>query len=971
MNKSRNLYNRICKEAYITNFDSTIQDGNYLKIFHWNIRSLAKNHNKLETLINFLDINFDIIVLSETWGLNSMYRHLFEGYTYISGVNTNFKSSGCAIFIRETIGHKLLNIRPIHGADVIGVDLHFSGRKSPFSIYIFYRHPSENVEMFCSDLSAFLNDVGKNHGVILGDFNINIMDTHSTKCAAYLDLLHDSKFFPLITKPTRHNPTGSTCIDHIFYNNINTDTVLSGSITTSSLDHMPQYALMKLGKTKPTNQSRPWIRNYSQDNVDNFSKLFSQLYSYDIPDATSCLEHFLEIMNLSFEQSFPLRQISISNFKSKPWFNNGVKEAVMRKNQTYRKYICNKTEHNKTLYLYWKKKAHDISETSKNVYFKLKLDRCYGNAKKTWQVLNGLMLRKNNPTTINYLLHEGVIYDDPEIICNIFNEYFSNITKDIYDSYQHKNFRPTNDSDLVYIDNSMFLSRVTPDEVIIAVNSCNNSGALGYGDMVNMKLIKRVNTAISSPLCHAINLAFDQQIFPHPLKNSLIKPIFKKGAKDDKANYRPIQILPVLSKIYEYIIKMRMVSFMERYDILNDSQYGFRKGGKATNAIIDLINYITTMKDNDKHSVAIFLDFQKAFDTIDHNLLYTKLQHMGFRGNILDILKSYTSQRKIYTSCNGYTSGWLYQSSGTPQGSILGPLLFILYINDMKFNLSCKLVSFADDTVLLVSSKNLDNLQAKVDKTMIDLQDWLHSNKMFLNISKTACMFFPTRKHLSHAGNHPTVKFHHSELQFCSNTNYLGLVIDDGFKFRLHIDCIIKKLRQFIPIFYNIRNKINNHSKISVYNAMIHSKLIYGITVYGHGLSTSLNGLQRLQNKLIKILFSLKSSLAVGEISGLNVLNLKQQTFFSSSYDVWCYKHLPHIHVAKDLRGHFTVDTCNTHHYKTRNRDNFCLSFNHPMYTNSLPFQMKIYWNYLPRNIRILENKIMFKKAIHNFSKTI
>ena len=227
------------------------------------------------------------------------------------------------------------------------------------------------------------------------------------------------------------------------------------------------------------------------------------------------------------------------------------------------------------------------------------------------------------------------------------------------------------------------------------------------------------------------------------MKIAKVVPIYKKGESLDTSNYRPISLLSSISKILEKIVYSRTIKFIRSFDLLSNSQFGFRQKHSTTHAILYLINHIATAVDDHLHTLGIFLDLSKAFDTIDHEILLSKLSHYGIRGKALEWFRSYLTGRKQFVSLNGTNSNFKNITCGVPQGSLLGPLLFILYIND--FQNSSNLLSFilfADDTSVFFSHKNPNTLVDTVNTELSRIHEWICCNKLSLNVLKTHGMFF-------------------------------------------------------------------------------------------------------------------------------------------------------------------------------------------------------------------------------------
>ena len=254
-------------------------------------------------------------------------------------------------------------------------------------------------------------------------------------------------------------------------------------------------------------------------------------------------------------------------------------------------------------------------------------------------------------------------------------------------------------------------------------------------------IIKKISHLISPLLANLFNESIINGIFPSKLKSGRVIPLHKKGSTTSLTNYRPITTLSVFSKIFEKLVHSRMSSFIKRYNIINSNQFGFQKNKSTSDAILEFLENVYEPFNDNHYYLAIYLDFSKAFDTISHSILLDKLEHMGFRGPIHSWIKSFLSNRSKFVEVGGSVSGSLPISIGVPQGSTLGPLFFILYINDMKNTLSnMSILHFADDSTLHTNFPKGSNVSLVVNTELDEINKWLDANKLCLNIEKTKYM---------------------------------------------------------------------------------------------------------------------------------------------------------------------------------------------------------------------------------------
>ena len=327
-------------------------------------------------------------------------------------------------------------------------------------------------------------------------------------------------------------------------------------------------------------------------------------------------------------------------------------------------------------------------------------------------------------------------------IANAFNDFFGTIaqkTKDkiIESKKSFKDFLNTN-----MTDNSMFLRPTTETEILKAILDLKVSKASDPSS-IPTSCFKMIAPIIGPLLSDIFNECITDGVFPSCLKIASIKPLHKKNSKLEVGNYRPISLLSNVGKLFEKILHKRLISFFDENNTIFRNQFGFRKGHNTTHAIIALTELVRESLDNNEFAAGVFIDLQKAFDTVDHKILLEKLYHYGIRGPPLRLLKSYLTDRSHYVSIKLANSSTRSIKHGVPQGSVLGPLLFLIYINDLNNAIkNSTTLHFADDTSLICQTKSLKALNKKINQDLSNLTEWLRANKISLNASKTEIIIF-------------------------------------------------------------------------------------------------------------------------------------------------------------------------------------------------------------------------------------
>ena len=509
--------------------------------------------------------------------------------------------------------------------------------------------------------------------------------------------------------------------------------------------------------------------------------------------------------------------------------------------------------------------------------------------KQLWSGIKSVIsIRKSSNINVISKLKDknGNITSDPAVIANIFNKYFVNVSHDITKNLPRPNKSPVNFM-AGRIGNSFFTAPSVPFEISDIISTLKSGKSLGPNS-IPMKILKSLSSLISSPLSQIINESFQLGVFPDKLKLAKVIPLFKKGCPLTASNYRPISLLSVFSKIIEKVMYERLYKFLGKHDILYALQFGFRASHSINHALVSLTETIKDSLDNRKFGCGIFIDLQKAFDTVNHDILLTKLEHYGIRGTSLDWFRSYLSERKQYVSVNGSNSSHLNVTCGVPQGSVLGPLLFLIYINDLPQSSSkLKFYLFADDTNIYYEAENLNQLQRVVNNELKKVKMWLDVNKLSLNIDKTNFIIFKSPQHPSpetvsiNIGNLPVKK--------TSYVKFLGVLLDESLSWNYHLTELSKKLARTCGMFFKVRHFLPINVLICLYNSLFSPFLQYGILVWGLTYETYINPVFLLQKRVVRAIsfehFTSPSSPIFLNLKILRLHDLFQLKLLSFVYD--------------------------------------------------------------------------------------
>ena len=860
-----------CNYYDIDEFCSSNFDKNSFSILHLNIASLSAHFDELNTMLSLLNFEFNIIGVTETRIINNFSPPIninIEGYV-IEHTPTDASCGGALLYISNKLNYKprkdLLMLKSKQ-LESIFIEI-IIPKKENIIVGCIYRHPCMSINEFNDYyLLPLLQKLSyENKSIFLtGDFNINLLKCDSDDdTSEYFNSLTSNNLLPHITLPTRITDRSSTLIDNIFSNATNSN-IFSGNITTSISDHLPQFLIHPgMNETFIPRKQNVFRRDTKRFNKENFSQEFLEInwntiIEADKDDTNSAFSSFFSKFNSLLNKHMPLKKVSNKTFKRqfKPWITKAILVSIRKRNKFKQKFINAKNparkKHFDTRFKTYRNLLVTLIRQSKKNHFASFFKNNSNNIRETWKGIKNLInFRNNNSFLPTCISDKNSTITDPQKICNKFNLFFTSIAGDLQKNIHsaHTDFRK-------YLKfpnlHSMFLFPTSINKISYLISKLSPSKASGPNSIPTTVLLL-LNNDISAVFAKLFNLSFKTGTFPEILKLALVIPIFKKGSRLDCNNYRPISLLSNISKLIEKIMYSRLYSFLNAYNCLYDLQFGFRAKYSTSHALVSITEKIREALDTGHFACGIFIDLQKAFDTVDHGILLEKLNYYGIRGTPNNWFKSYLCDRKQYVSIYGFNSPLKSIKYGVPQGSVLGPLLFLIYINDLHMSINHSTVHhFADDTNLLHINKSLKNMGSKINSDLKRLVDWLNGNRLSLNVSKTEFIIF----------RHPNKKIHFDlkiringkRLVPSNHIKYLGLLIDDHLSWKAHINDLSNKLSRANSMLAKIRYYVDKTTLRSIYFAIFSSHLTYSCIVWGQSGNPRLKRICSLQRISARIL---------------------------------------------------------------------------------------------------------------------
>ena len=836
---------------------------------HLNIASLPYHYDELNSFLANCKINFDAIAISESKLQKSQppkTNIALPGYR-IEHTPTESSKGGALIYINNNLKYKLRNDLKIYKKNELeSIFIEIINEKTKNDIIgCIYRHPSmptyEFNDCYLRQLINKLSHENKNT-ILMGDFNINLLNYDiDNDVSEFFDTLCSNSLLPTITLPTRITPKSRTLIDNIISNDIIHD-YTAGNITTTFSDHLAQFLIIKTHKPKIP-KTNIFERNFKKFDEKNFLlDLLGVNWEDHIQTKNNnpdfAMQQFLKIINSILDRYAPVtkRSKKTTKLKEKPWITNGILTSIKIKNKMYKKYCKTKDKEKQIKIFNYYKTYHNLInkliKQSKIEHYQEYFKEHKYNLIKTWKGIKELInIKTKSQNQLNSLQINNELTTDSNIISNSANTFFTTIASKL----EAKLIPEQSKSYLDYLppqnEKSFFIHPTTPKEVENLISNLKNNKSTGPNS-IPTKILKLTKKIISEPLCNIINISFNTGVFPESMKSAKVIPIFKKGDETQITNYRPISVLSNISKIFEKLMHTRLYNFLDNSGTFYENQYGFRNKHSTNHALIQITEEIREAIDNNKFACGVFIDLQKAFDTVNHNILLGKLQQYGIRGTTLKWFQTYLQNRTQFVIVNGTQSDKLILTHGVPQGSVLGPLLFLIYINDLhRAILFSKTIHFADDTNLLKIDNSLKKINKHINYDLKQLCTWLRCNKISLNASKTEIIIFKSKQ--KNFTKHLNFRISGQQIQTKTMIKYLGLIIDENLLWETHLNTLKLKLARANGMLAKIRHYVPFHILKNIYYSIFNCHILYGCQIWGQKENT-LKTINKLQKKSLRIL---------------------------------------------------------------------------------------------------------------------
>ena len=858
-----------------------------LVLLHLNVRSLW---SKKDTLCHYLvNSNIDILTISESWLHSNIPDALLNipGYFLLRNdrdpllFRSERAGGGVAMYIKHDLlidNVKMKNFnRSTCDLETLWLSVKQKNNKEIFVCSV-YRPPKGNPETFTDTLSAdieHLLSMAKGEVFVMGDININLLRTHENNSKNIKNAMLRLGMKQLIAGPTRmSNVSANSLLDVIFTNS--SAIASSGTLDWNVSDHMGIFVHRKMLPFSSEKQSF-LCRSYKKLNLDLFKQSLMEIDQHEILDINDPNEAWLKMKKIVedlLDDSCPVKKMNIKKPKA-DWMNNEILDRIIYKDTLLKKA---KKSNKPADWEQARKIRNEVNaqvRLAKAEFIKSNLQTHAGDHKKFWQDIKQIIPDSTHSSKIS-LTDEisGTLVNELETP-NYINRYFVNISQKLAENLTG-DWKPRT---APRIDTFSFTQLDLQNLIkIIKDIDINKSSAIPF---LSSYILKVVFLTVPMWLLHIFNRSLLTNSFPHSWKKATVIPLPKGGARNDVSNLRPVSLLPLPGKLLEKCIHSQTLAYLDANNILIDKQGGFRPNKSTISTVFELNNIILNNNELNQTTLACFVDFSKAFDTINHLTFLQKIKHLGFDANVCEWFKNYLENRSQTVLVNNRLSDPMSITTGVPQGSIIGPLAFLLYINDISDVFEhCQVLLYADDTVLLNSNFDLGIASSELQRDLTSMNKWCAQNKLTINTRKTKVMCFGSKNQLKKI-HKPDILLNGSRLSYVDSFKYLGITLDPQLNYDLYLSNVLQKVTYKSYILRKIRRFIDVGASLQIYKSMILPYIEYGDFLYHTASKKKLNKLQTIQNQNLKLCLNLNprnNNTETHRLAGLNLLEDRRNT---------------------------------------------------------------------------------------------
>lgn len=763
------------------------------------------------------------------------------------------KGGGVLVYVRDTIKCSQLNQPSEVSIEHVSVRISLSAEMS-FVLVCLYRPPSAKSDFYVQLKALLKHHADHAETIIIGDYNINWDVKKDRKNLK--QTMDDFNLSQLIEQPTRLTNNSKTRIDLLFSNRPER-IVTTYNLLTGLSDHNIIMFSRKLTKSRFLNSfSKPVNSAPLNDFIPKNQQqhLATALHEYNWDKILECgdTENSCDLFNKSVKEVIaPFTSRGRKKRRQEHsllWVTEECRALMSTRDTLLKQSLKSGLRTDRHKFTSYRNKVTQALRKAKANYFLEIIENAHGNGKVIWQNINKLLGRQCKQDKELELTIKDTLVRDPITLATSLNHFFLESVNEIAQLFSTPECidSPVNPTQPVFE-----ITEIADAEIAKIISNLSNSKAKDVFGL-NTNFIKEHKDSLVRPITHLVNLSLRHAVVPSVWKVAAVTPIFKSGKKSDMSNYRPISILPIISKIAEKWVAQLLVEHLNKdHPLLHPMQFGFRAFHSTETAMCVLVEKIKGLLDRSACVGAVFLDLKRAFDTVDHQVLLSRLTHFNFSAHAIEWFKSYLSNRRQFVTVDGVKSPCLDCPVGVPQGSVLGPLLFSLFINTLPN--SCQNIHtqmYADDAVIFTPAKNIQEASRILTSAASDVQDWLTKSCLLLNTKKTVCMMFSKRKQTI---THSNVFFNGVELELVTDFKYLGVILDPTLTFKNQVKKVVNSVKFNLLNFKHIRNSMSVNAARTFLHAMIFSHFEYCLTSWSLTCASTLKPLEALYKRALKV----------------------------------------------------------------------------------------------------------------------
>ena len=839
---------------------------------------------------------YHVIGITESWLDTSNRDFIAEfslpGYSIFSCERQNRMGGGVILYIHNSLEASLVKTETVTNVDILFVEIKNKCGKSKVMLGLVYRPPGQLLENDHKLYELMLETSHRCETVIMGDFNLPVrkwgdpLNSHTG-----LDLytnLQECDFYQCVNKPTRE----SNILDLIFSTAENLVNEVNIGPAFSTSDHRIITFKLKIeaGKMKVSKEKVPDFRRA------NFTRLRSILNNSDWSkissesDIDKAWEAFTTELNSAVTLCVPCRDRRPPTNKPK-WWNNEISKSLSLKKRAFKKYVSTHSQDDKLELDRIRRETKKLIKASKKNLEEYIAEASKSNPKEFYSYVNK---KKTLACGIGPLIKENKLTNDENEMASILNNFFASVfTNEDCTSYQPLEHKSTQN-----ILQQISIEEIDVLRVIDKIKVNKSPGP----DKISPRVLHEVKFQISKPLSILFNKSLALGKVPLDWKSANVTPIFKKGEKSHPGNYRPISLTSVVCKLLETVIRNNMVKFLEDNQFMKDSQHGFRNKRSCLTNLLDFFHDVFDKYDECRSVDIIYLDFQKAFDKVPHRRLLDKLLTHGICGSIHKWIKDWLSERKQRVVINGVSSPWLNVKSGVPQGSVLGPVLFLIYVNDLDDGLMCKVSKFADDTKItskVTSTQEKKALQSDLNQ----LTCWANKWQMEFNIEKCKVL------HIGSSNDRVQYEMNGQKLKEVNKEKDLGVTISNDLKPSKHCSEVVKTANRLVGFIGRTFENKSEAVLLKLYNSLVRPKLEYCVQFWSPYYQRDIDKLERVQRRLTKMIPRLRNMPYEDRLKNLNLFSLSKRRMRGDLIEMFkIFKGFDNM----NAENYFTLDQSNT-----------------------------------------------------------